>query len=164
MKYIAEILEKISSTQRITALTILLLTLTVIYLGPKLIQSLSLSREGYEERIIELEDRISVLGSEVRESSEDIREERMRCTSLILEREQEFILQLDRLMDLVLISRESKRFSNKMYSPRTVDTIPPFITPPVPQVPVFDTDIENIILNELKSIRMGLERDSLVLD
>ena len=60
-KYISQILSQFTKTQRVIALLMLLTSITIITIGPKLIDSITLDRKELEEKITKQKTRIKYL-------------------------------------------------------------------------------------------------------
>ena len=90
-KYISVILSKFTQGQRIIALLLLLLSITLISIGPKIVESLTYSDvelkskvESQTTQILELNDRVTELNTQI------ISNQR-QCTDAIVEREKEIM-------------------------------------------------------------------------
>jgi hypothetical protein len=102
-KYLSDILSKFSRTQRIFALSMLLMAAVVLYLGKPIIDALSTDCDELTIRIEIAEKRIRSLQTELDSSETTIIKNQRACTNDITQREQEFRMMLDDL------SREVKR-------------------------------------------------------
>lgn len=106
-KYIKEILSQISPTQRLFALIILLFSISLILVGPKIVESLTHSDEELvaitnrqREQIIELNLELSKLNLEMIKNKTE-------CTNLIIEREKEILKMIEDLQRGLMFSRRS---------------------------------------------------------
>lgn len=106
-KYIKEILSQISPTQRLFALIILLFSISLILVGPKIVESLTHSDEELvaitnrqREQIIELNSELSKLNLEMIKNKTE-------CTNLIIEREKEILKMIEDLQRGLMFSRRS---------------------------------------------------------
>ena len=96
-KYISEILSHFTKTQRIMALLMLLTTITIITIGPSLIDSITTDRTELELKITNQSNRIKMLENQVDTLDSKIREGQRSCTQEIWARENEFIQMLDEI-------------------------------------------------------------------
>ena len=105
-KYISEIIAQFSTPQKVIALSLILLSIVIITIGPSMIES----NEEMREEIDLKNDKIKALESELNEKDTKIRTEQKSCTNQILEREKEFIAMLDHLKN------KAKSEDNKIIS------------------------------------------------
>lgn len=96
-KYISEILSQFSKTQRVMALLMVLTTITIITIGPSLIDSITTDRKELEDKITNQSNRIKILENQVDTLDTKIREGQRSCTQEIYARENEFIQMLDEI-------------------------------------------------------------------
>lgn len=96
-KYISEILSQFSKTQRVMALLMVLTTITIISIGPSLIDSITTDRKELELKIIKQTERIALLENQIDTLDSKIRENQISCTQEIYARESEFIQMLDEI-------------------------------------------------------------------
>ena len=96
-KYISEILSQFSKTQRVMALLMVLTTITIITIGPSLIDSITTDRTELELKITNQSNRIKILENQVDTLDSKIREGQRSCTQEIYARENEFIQMLDEI-------------------------------------------------------------------
>lgn len=96
-KYISEILSQFSKTQRVMALLMVLTTITIITIGPSLIDSITTDRTELELKITNQSNRIKMLENQVDTLDSKIREGQRSCTQEIYARESEFIQMLDEI-------------------------------------------------------------------
>jgi len=96
-KYISEILSQFSKTQRVMALLMVLTTITIISIGPSLIDSITTDRKELELKIIKQTERITLLENHTDTLDWKIRESQKSCTQEIYARENEFIQMLDEI-------------------------------------------------------------------
>ena len=96
-KYISEILSQFSKTQRVMALLMVLTTITIITIGPSLIDSITTDRKELEDKITNQSNRIKILENQVDTLDSKIRESQKSCTQEIWTREEEFIKMLDEI-------------------------------------------------------------------
>ena len=96
-KYISEILSQFSKTQRVMALLMVLTTITIITIGPSLIDSITTDRKELELKITKQTERITLLENHIDTLDFEIRESQKSCTQEIWARESEFIRMLDEI-------------------------------------------------------------------
>jgi len=96
-KYISEILSQFSKTQRVMALLMVLTTITIISIGPSLIDSITEDRTELESKITKQTERITSLENHIDTLDWQIRESQKSCTQEIYARENEFIQMLDEI-------------------------------------------------------------------
>ena len=96
-KYISEILSQFSKTQRVMALLMVLTTITIITIGPSLIDSVTTDRTELELKITKQTERITSLENHIDTLDLQIRESQKSCTQEIWARENEFIQMLDEI-------------------------------------------------------------------
>ena len=96
-KYISEILSQFTKTQRVMALLMVLTTITIITIGPSLIDSITTDREELELKITKQTERITSLENHIDTLDWQIRESQKSCTQEIWARENEFIQMLDEI-------------------------------------------------------------------
>lgn len=96
-KYISEILSQFTKTQRVMALLMVLTTITIITIGPSLIDSITTDREELELKITKQTQRITSLENHIDTLDWQIRESQKSCTQEIWARENEFIQMLDEI-------------------------------------------------------------------
>ena len=96
-KYISEILSQFSKTQRVMALLMVLTTITIITIGPSLIDSITTDRTELELKITKQAERITSLENHIDTLDWQIRESQKSCTQEIYARENEFIQMLDEI-------------------------------------------------------------------
>jgi len=96
-KYISEILSQFSKTQRVMALLMVLTTITIITIGPSLIDSITEDRTELESKITKQTERITSLENHIDTLDFQIRESQKSCTQEMYARETEFIQMLDEI-------------------------------------------------------------------
>jgi hypothetical protein len=96
-KYISEILSQFTKTQRVMALLMVLTTITIITIGPSLIDSVTEDRTELELKITKQTQRITSLENHIDTLDFRIRESQKSCTQEIYARENEFIQMLDEI-------------------------------------------------------------------
>lgn len=108
-KGLAEILDKFTFAQRILALLMLLMTIVIITIGPKLIDSLTTSNTECIEETKRQSTRISYLEKVVDTLDNKIITNQRRFSNEIARRESEFIEMLDELKGDINKSNSSRK-------------------------------------------------------
>ena len=166
-KYISVILSKFTQGQRIIALVLLLLSITFISIGPKIVESLTYSDvelkskvESQTTQILELNDRVTELNTQI------ISNQR-QCTDAIVEREKEI------MGEIIALEGRVKRQTNPLggsdngsgtphqrMSMKTIDTVNMEMivlesTPP-PPIQKEKTQPTSLMLDGLSKIKKNL--------
>ena len=125
-KYISEILAQFTKTQRVMALLMVLTTITIITIGPSLIDSITTDRKELELKITKQTDRISLLENHIDTLDFEIRQNQRSCTQQLYSREEEFIKMLDEIRAEAFKSKLSthKNRSNAMRFNDTINSKP----------------------------------------
>lgn len=96
-KYIGDILKQFTSTQRLIALLILLISITIIMVGPKLVESFKTDKKDYEQLVVSLRNRNTTLTTENEDLSNQILINRRECRIKLVEKENEIIEVLSKI-------------------------------------------------------------------
>ena len=96
-KYISEILKQFTAAQKTLALLMLLTSIIMVSLGPKLIDALSIDSTEYKSKVDRQTAEIKDLQVTVDSLDTKIRNGQRQCTNEIAQREAEFIAMLDEL-------------------------------------------------------------------
>ena len=125
-KYISEILAQFTKTQRVMALLMVLTTITIITIGPSLIDSITTDRKELELKITKQTDRITSLENHIDTLDFEIRQNQRSCTQQLYSREEEFIKMLDEIRAEAFKSKLSthKNRSNAMRFNDTINSKP----------------------------------------
>lgn len=94
-RYISQIIAQFSTPQKIIALSLILLSIVIITIGPSLIDD----KRELKEDLLNKDQKIKALESDLNRKDSLIRKEQSNCTNQIVEREKEFISMLDNLKD-----------------------------------------------------------------
>lgn len=113
-KYISEILSKLSTGQRLLGLVFLLLSITFISVGPKVIDSLTHDTEELKVKVENQRAEIQTLTQRVNELNNKILSDQMSCTDKFITREKEIMGLLSNLESL------AKSENGKIISTQTV--------------------------------------------
>ena len=122
-KYISEILSQFTKTQRVMALLMVLTTITIITIGPSLIDSITEDRTELELKITKQTQRITSLENHIDTLDFEIRESQRSCTQEIYARENEFIQMLDEIRAEAFKYKVSKRNNVSAMMRVKIDTI-----------------------------------------
>ena len=163
LKYVEGILTKFSIGQRVFVLFQLLFFITLVYLGPKILQSYKPENESLNEKINKLEETINLLEDENRKKSDIIRDERISCTNQIVDRENQFVQMLTDLENGVNNIKKSKiSFKRRSTIPSRmiiVDTVQTESYPaPAPMIIEDEMDSEDYVLNKIKSYKSTINQ------
>jgi hypothetical protein len=96
-KYISEILSKFTQGQRIIALLLLLLSITLISIGPKIVESLTYNDVELKSKVASQTTQILELNARVTELNTQIIENQRECTNSIVTRESEIMMEIAEL-------------------------------------------------------------------
>jgi hypothetical protein len=121
-KYISEILSQFSKTQRVMALLMVLTTITIISIGPSLIDSITEDRTELELKITKQTERITSLENHIDTLDWQIRESQKSCTQEIYARENEFIQMLDEIRAEAFKYKVSTKTNENVVVNRTKST------------------------------------------
>jgi hypothetical protein len=121
-KYISEILSQFSKTQRVMALLMVLTTITIISIGPSLIDSITEDRTELESKITKQTERITSLENHIDTLDWQIRESQKSCTQEIYARENEFIQMLDEIRAEAFKYKVSTKTNENVVVNRTKST------------------------------------------
>ena len=122
-KYISEILSQFTKTQRVMALLMVLTTITIITIGPSLIDSITTDKVELELKITKQTQRITSLENHIDTLDFEIRESKKSCTQEIWARENEFIQMLDEIRAEAFKYKVSKRNNVSAMMRVKIDTI-----------------------------------------
>lgn len=90
-KYIASILKTISPAQRVIALSIVLLSITLISIGPKIVSSFTQDTEELKTKIELQRAEIADLTARVNELNKQVIDNQRECTNEIVSKEKELL-------------------------------------------------------------------------
>ena len=96
-KYISEILSKLSVGQRLLALVFLLLSITFISVGPKIVGAFTQDNEELKSKIDLQRTEIQSLTQRVMQLNDQVIEGQMSCTNKFAQREQEILAMISSL-------------------------------------------------------------------
>ena len=154
-RYISEIIAQFSTPQKVIALSLILLSIVIITIGPSMIESNDELKEEIDTKTI----KIKALESELNEKDTKIRSEQKSCTNQILEREKEFVAMLDYLQN------KAKKDNNKIISQTNMEFFPVISVsdsllyspePPTQSTIIVKNDMGNII-NEIDNLKKKIK-------
>jgi predicted RNase H-like nuclease (RuvC/YqgF family) len=90
-KYIAAILKTISPAQRVIALSIVLLSITLISVGPKIVSSFTQDNEELKAKVELQRTEIAVLTARVNELNTQVIDNQRQCTNEIIQKERDIL-------------------------------------------------------------------------
>lgn len=96
-KYIKEILSQISPAQRLIALVFLLFSISLILVGPKIVESLTHSDEELIVITNRQRDQIIQLNAELSQLNLEMIKNKTECTNLVIGREKEILKMIEDL-------------------------------------------------------------------
>jgi len=96
-KYISEILSKLSVGQRLVALVFLLLSITFISVGPKIVGAFTQDNEELKSKIDLQRTEIQSLTQRVMQLNDQVIDGQMSCTNKFAQREQEILTMISNL-------------------------------------------------------------------
>ena len=143
---IADILGKFTPQQRIIALLLVLFTITIVSVGPQLIESLKpIVPEEYAELVEEQNKKIQYLSSEIVDLNNKIVEGNQNCTNRIISREKEIAIYID---DLIRMGQNSMRENQLIVAIDTISTLP--------SAPIVDNSMVYTMVTALQSLKENL--------
>ena len=154
-RYISEIIAQFSTPQKVIALSLILLSIVIITIGPSMIESNDELKEEIDAKTI----KIKALESELNEKDTKIRSEQKSCTNQILEREKEFVAMLDYLQN------KAKKDNNKIISQTNMEFFPVISVsdsllyspePPTQSTIIVKNDMGNII-NDIDNLKKKIK-------
>lgn len=108
-KYISEILSKFTQGQRIVALLLLLLSITLISIGPKIVESLTYNDVELKSKVASQTTQILELNARVTELNTQIIENQRECTNSIVVRESEIMMEIGELESKIKSEMRNQR-------------------------------------------------------
>jgi hypothetical protein len=91
-KYVANILKTISPAQRLIALSIVLLSITLISVGPKIVSSFTQDTEELKAKVELQRTEIAGLTTRVNELNKQVIDNQRECTNEIVQKEKELLI------------------------------------------------------------------------
>jgi predicted PurR-regulated permease PerM len=109
-KYISEILSKFTQTQRVVALIIILFSIVVISIGPKIVELTTYNNEELETKIELQKKIITELNENVNDLNQKVIKNQIECTNRIIERENEILLIVNEIENYVKKPKKSTTY------------------------------------------------------
>lgn len=163
-KHISDILSKFSQSQRVIALLLLLFSITLISVGPKMVESVTSSNEELELRVKSQNTQIIQLNERVTELSDQIIKNQRECTNTIVDREMEIMAQISDLENR--IKRETNKIRintdrvNMMVREENPDPDGPRIArSPAPIQEIEEPKTDQMMLEGLNKIKANINKD-----
>lgn len=153
-KYISDILGKFSMGQRIVALLLLLLTITIITISPNLIDALTQDNTELDVKIERQKNEIDFLQKEVDTLKVTIRNNSRECTDEIIKREKEIMEEIEILRNRIRSMGSYHRESNPIKIYDGHDTI---VTLPSPVI--MEDPRPEMMMDGLKNIQRKIQID-----
>ena len=145
---IADILGKFTPQQRIIALLLVLFTITIVSVGPQLVESLKPAiPEEYQELVEQQNQKIQTLSSEIVGLNNKIVEGNVDCTNRIINREKEIAIYID---DLIRMGQNSLRENQLIVAIDTIST-------KSSQTPIVDNSMMFTMVKGLQVLKEDLE-------
>jgi hypothetical protein len=149
-KYISDILSKFSVGQRILALILLLLAITIISIGPKIVSSLTYDDTELTQKIAVQKIQMKTMDSTINDLNKQIIANQKKCTDDAIKREKEIIEMINEIQQYIK-SKQSQQVNtvekvymknNEMKEVEETLNIPP----------KKDEKLNNMILNLKKKV------------
>ena len=96
-KYIKEILMTVSPAQRLWALTILLFSISLMTIGPKIVESFTQTDTELKAITDRQKEQILLLNNELVKTNSEIIKGKTECTNLVIQREKEILQMIEEL-------------------------------------------------------------------
>jgi len=159
-KYIADILSKLSLGQRFIALCILLLTVVIVFLGPKLITAITYDDTELRAKIIELKADNVELTTYVNNTNDIIRSNQKECTDQQLQREKEFLNQITELERIVTQVNKFRNLDRKLGYTKMISTVPDTSdSMSLKSTASYDEEEYDPILKQVTKIKTNLKKE-----
>jgi len=146
-KYISEILSQFSMTQRIMALLIVLSSIIIITIAPKLIDATTQDCVELSDKIKRQKADIVILNEDVESLKQQIRKNSQECTDEILRREKEIMEEIDNLRNSI------ERNTQRRNLTKIQDTISN------ERIITIEDDRPKMMMDGLKKIKRNIEID-----
>jgi len=111
-QYISDIISKFTQKQRILVLFLLLFSITLIFLGPDLMNKFGGDVDILKSKLREKDNEIDSLNLKIITISRSMVDNEQNCTNRLLEREREIMAQLDTL------EKTLNKQNNRIYQPQ----------------------------------------------
>lgn len=115
-KYISDILSKFTQTQRIITLVILLSSIIIISIGPKVVELVTYNNEELTIKVESQRKLISELSQNVNDLNETVIKNQKECTNKILQRENEILVIINEIENYVKKPKKTTLYKvNEIY-------------------------------------------------
>ena len=115
-KYISDILSKFTQTQRIIALVILLSSIIIISIGPKVVELVTYNNEELTIKVESQRKLINELSQNVNDLNETVIKNQKECTNKILQRENEILVIINEIENYVKKPKKTTLYKvNEIY-------------------------------------------------
>jgi hypothetical protein len=156
IKYVTNILKLLTPAQRILGLFMLLLTITLIGIGPQIITALSSDCKTLEVRVNTQDSIILKLNKRVGELSNEIIDNQTECTDKLLKKQKEIFYYVDSII------REAESVTKTIKIKSNNSSNSNFPIPPISEdtfIPI-KKYIEPSFMVKLKMLRQKLKKES----
>ena len=159
-KYVANILKTISPAQRLIALSIVLLSITLISIGPKIVGSFTQDTEELKAKVELQRTEILQLTARVDELNNQVIDNQRECTNEIVQKEKELltaIAEIETEANRVIRPKQIIREERKMSSSGD-DRVAmmPMPEPQIVEVPVVNPKMVSLVKKLKKDIQKDL--------
>jgi hypothetical protein len=164
-KYISEILSKFTQRQRIVALVILLISIIIISVGPKITESLTyddkelkLRIESQNTHIIELNQRVNELNTQVINNQRECVNEIVRRETEILEIINEIDGYTRKMKNETRIVNSESRNNYRIISNDTVEVMG-MMSPPINKTTVIENKRDEKLIKMITKLKKKVSED-----
>ena len=164
-KYISEILSKFTQQQRIVALVILLISIIIISVGPKITESLTyddkelkLRIESQNTHIIELNQRVNELNTQVINNQRECVNEIVRRETEILEIINEIDGYTRKMKNETRIVNSESRNNYRIISNDTVEVMG-MMSPPINKTTVIENKRDEKLIKMITKLKKKVSED-----
>ena len=164
-KYISEILSKFTQRQRIVALVILLISIIIISVGPKITESLTyddkelkLRIESQNTHIIELNQRVNELNTQVINNQRECVNEIVRRETEILEIINEIEGYTRKMKNETRIVNSESRNNYRIISNDTVEVMG-MMSPPINKTTVIENKRDEKLIKMITKLKKKVSED-----
>jgi cell division septum initiation protein DivIVA len=160
-KYISEILSKLSVGQRLLALVFLLLTITLISVGPKIVNAFTQDNEELKSKVEMQRTEIQELTKRVTDLNDQVLDDQVVCTDRFAKREQEILVMISSLESEVqkvnqtnMVRNERHLAMSRKTNPEEGETV---MAMERPEPVIVQTD-NSKLLSMIKDMKKNLQR------
>jgi len=157
-KYIASILKTISPAQRVIALSLLLLSITLITIGPKIVNSFTQDNEELKNKIKIQRTEITDLSDRVKELNKQVLANQQECTNSRIQREGEILIALAEIEREALKGNAKRHIvSNSMARYNDSGPVVSMMILPEPEAAPDNSKMLNLVKNLKSNIQKDLK-------